>query len=235
MAASEVQGARQQAAVANQQLEAVRSEAQQATQLAKAETAAVQQEARSQLAQAHQAVDESSRAAAQARSQLEDAQQRIGELDQVNALARDKERYLALDLENLRIAYHDLLVKANNYAERATAELQGIHQQRIDDQKAAEQKILLMVEDKKAMESHFNLAKNQLDLRYQELQSQFGSFKANAEESDVHMRRNYTQIQAELNIAHEQIQKEHLELTNAQEVIRSHSVTLEAQKTALEK
>ena len=80
------------AAIANQQLEAVQSAAQQATQLAKAETAAVQNEAMTQLAQAHQAVDESSRVAAQAKLQLEDAQQRLSELDQINALARDKER-----------------------------------------------------------------------------------------------------------------------------------------------
>ena len=75
-----------------------------------------------QLTMAHQAVNESSREAAPAKSQLENTQLRLVELDQINALAKDKERYLALDIENLREAYHDLLTKANAYADRANTE-----------------------------------------------------------------------------------------------------------------
>ena len=42
-------------------------------------------------------------------------------------------------------------------------------QQRLEDQRAAEQKILLMVQEKKTLESR-------LELRYRELQDQFGMF-----------------------------------------------------------
>ena len=205
IAANEVQEARQIAAAANQQMEAVQSAAQQATQLAQAETAVVHGEAISQLTMDRQVVDERSRETAEAKQQLEDANQCLGELyqwgtalDQLNTLAKDTERYIALDIEHLRAAYHDLLTKANAYAERTTAELQGLSQRRLEDQRAAEQKLLLMADEKKSLETR-------MDLRYRELQDQFGMFKTLAEESELQMRRTCTQIQAELKIANERI------------------------------
>ena len=175
------------------------------------------------------------RETAEARRQLEDANQRMGELyqwgtalDQLNTLAKDKERYLALDIEHLRAAYTDLLAKANAYAERTNKELESLSNQRDEDRRAAEHKIMLVVEEKKSIE-------NRLDLQYRELNSQFEIFKTSAGESELQLRRACHQMQEELTIANGKIQKGQQDLDGAHAVIKSHSETLGAQRMSFEK
>ena len=60
-------------------------------------------------------------------------------------------------------------------------------------------------------------------------------FKTSAGESELQMRRTCTQIQEELKIANERIQKDQSNLAGAHAVIKSHSETLGAQRLSFEK
>ena len=58
-----------------------------------------------------------------------------------------------------------------------------------------------------------------MNLQVRELKSQFDAFKSSAEASDVQMRRACAQMQGELKIANERIQKDQVDMDNAQAII----------------